>query len=276
MTWVDLILNIAGLLLWLNWRAGKADPLSKRTPATLIGTLRSAAPQKMRRWDVPLVLAALILLRAVFYWLIGPALRWSGALNLGIISLSFRSDKFGRILLFSALSFALALGIFYSCIILFSLLKGPKPVHDFVRMQLGRIDGWTPAVKWLLPLVVTAVCWWLASWLLAWLQIIPQPSPARRIEESLIIATQGYLLWQFPIAAILVLYLLNSYIYFGRHPIWSYVDGTAQTLLKPLKIIPFLRIGKVDFKPVVGIALVFLIAQLAEWGVVVLYKRLST
>ena len=275
MNWVDLILNIAGLLLWLNWRAGKADPLGKRTPATLIGTLRSAAPRKMRRWDVPLVLAALIFLRAVFYWLIGPALRWSGTLNLGIISLSFRSDKFGRILLFSALSFALALGIFYSCIILFSLLKGPKPVHDFVRMQLGQIDGWARAVKWFLPLVVTAVCWWLVSWLLAWLQIVPQPSPARRIEEGLIIATQGYLLWQFPIAAILVLYLLNSYIYFGRHPIWNYVDGTAQTLLRPLKVIPFLRIGKVDFKPVVGIAMVFLIAQFAEWGVVVLYKRLS-
>jgi hypothetical protein len=229
----------------------------------------------MRRWDVPLVLAALIFLRAVFYWLIGPALRWSGTLNLGIISLSFRSDKFGRILLFSALSFAVALGIFYSCIILFSLLKGPKPVHDFVRMQLGRVDGWARSVKCFLPLVVTALCWWLASWLLAWLQIIPQPSPARRIEEALVIATQGYLLWQFPIAAILVLHLLNSYIYFGRHPIWGYVDGTAQTLLKPLKVIPFLRIGKVDFKPVVGIALVFLIAQFAEWGVVVLYKRMS-
>ncbi len=95
MNWVDLILNIAGLLLWLNWRAGKADPLGKRTPATLIGTLRSAAPQKIRRWDVPAVLAGLIFSRAVFYWLIGPALHWSGTINLGVITLSFRSDKFG-------------------------------------------------------------------------------------------------------------------------------------------------------------------------------------
>jgi uncharacterized protein YggT (Ycf19 family) len=142
-------------------------------------------------------------------------------------------------------------------------------------MQLGRIDGWPRAVKWLLPLVVTTMCWWIASWLLAWLQIIPQPSPVRRIEAALIIASQSYLLWQFPIAAILVLYLLNSYIYFGRHPVWNYVDGTARTLLKPLKEIPFLKIGKVDFTPVVGIALVFLIAQLAGWGVGVLYKRLS-
>ncbi|HTR41522.1 MAG TPA: hypothetical protein VMH87_07890 [Pseudomonadales bacterium] len=214
-------------------------------------------------------------MRAVLYWLIGPALRWAGTLNLGVISLSFRSDKFSRILLFSALSFILALGIFYSCILLLSLLKGPKPVHDFVRMQLGRIDGWPRAVKLFLPLVVTAVGWWLISWLLAWLQIIPQPSPIRRIEASLIIAVQSYLLWQFPIAAILVLYLLNSYIYFGKHPIWSYVDGTARTLLKPLKGIPFLRIGKVDFAPVLGIALVFLIAQLAGWGIGMIYKRLA-
>jgi hypothetical protein len=275
MNWVDLILNIAGLLLWFNWRAGKADPLGKRTPATLIGTLRSAAPQKMRRWDVPVVLAALIFLRAVLYWLIDPALRWAGSINLGVISLSFRSDKFSRILLFSALSFAVALGIFYSCILLLSLLKGPKPVHDFVRMQLGRLDGWSRVVKCFLPLVITALCWWFISWLLAWLQIIPQPSPVHGIETSMIIAMQSYLLWQFPIAAILVLYLLNSYIYFGRHPIWNYVDKTAQTLLRPLKGIPFLRIGKVDFTPVVGIALVFLIAQFGGWGVGVLYKRLS-
>lgn len=37
---VDLILNLAGLLLWLNWRSLRFDPLVKRTPATLMGTLR--------------------------------------------------------------------------------------------------------------------------------------------------------------------------------------------------------------------------------------------
>ena len=274
MTWVDLILNIAGLLLWLNWRASKADPLGKRTPATLIGTLRNAAPTPMRRWDVPVVLAALIFLRAVLYWLIGPALRWSGILDLGVISLSFRSDRFGRILLFSVLSFLLVLGIFYSWLLLLSLLKGPKPVHDFVRMQLGRVDGWAAGVKWILPLFITAICWWLVSWALAWLQIVPQPSPAWRIEESFIIAAQGYLLWKFPAALLLVLYLLSSYIYFGRHPVWNYVDATAQALLRPLKKIP-LRLGKVDFAPVLGIVLVFLIAQLAGWGIGMLYKRLS-
>ncbi len=43
---IDFILNLAGLLLWLNWRAAKADPLGKSKPATLIGTLRRAEPGK--------------------------------------------------------------------------------------------------------------------------------------------------------------------------------------------------------------------------------------
>jgi uncharacterized protein YggT (Ycf19 family) len=274
MNWVDLILNIAGLLLWLNWRAGKADPLGKRTPATLIGTLRSAAPQRTGRWDLPAVLGALIFLRAVLYWLLGPALRWAGILNLGVISLSFRSDWFGRILLFSFLSFALTLGIFYSCLILLSLLKGPKPIHDFVRMQLGQIDSWPDGVKWSLPLMVTTIAWWVVSWALEKMGIIPQPvSEAWRVGESLVIALQSYLIWKFPIALLLVLHLLNSYIYFGKHPIWNYVDATAETLLSPLERIP-LRIGKVDFTPVVGIALVFLAAEFAGRGIGLLYRRL--
>lgn len=276
MNWVDLILNLAALLLWLNWRAGKIDPLGKRTPATLIGTLRRAEPSRIQRWQMPLILSGFIFLRAALYWLIGSATGWVGVLNLGVISPVFRSSWFGSILLFSFLSFMLTLGIFYSWLLFLSLLKGPKPIRDFVRLQLGRIDDWPPIVKVCLPLVVTAVSWWLVSGVLVWLRVIPAPVTALwKIEESLIIAVQSYLIWKFPAALLLVLHLLNSYIYFGRHPIWNYADATAQTLLSPLKKIP-MRLGKVDFAPVVGIALLFLITQFAGHGLGYLYKRLSS
>ena len=274
MNWVNFILDVAALLLWLNWRAGKADPVGRRTPATLVGTLRRAEPLRMQWWHLPVVLGVFLFLRAVLYWQIGPALRWAGTLNLGVISLPFRSDWFGRIFIFSILSFALTLGIFYSWLLLLSLLKGPRPIQDFVRLQLGRIDGWTPAVKLALPLVVTVISWWLVSWMLVCLQILPPTSGARRLEESFVIALQSYLTWKFPLAALLILYLLNNYIYFGKHPLWKYVDGTSQTLLRPLKKIP-LRVGKADFTPVVGIALVFLIAEFAGRGLRLLYARLS-
>jgi uncharacterized protein YggT (Ycf19 family) len=106
------------------------------------------------------------------------------------------------------------------------------------------------------------------------MQIIPPPvSAAHRIEESLVIGLGGYPVWKFPVGALLVLYLLNSYIYFGKQPFWNYVNATAQTLLQPLKKVP-LRFGKVDFTPVVGIVIVFFIAELATRGLVFLYARL--
>ena len=75
---IDFILNLAGLLLWLNWRSLRFDPLGKRTPATLIGTLRRAEPRRLRRWHLPAALGGLLLLRAVFYWQIGSGVGLGG------------------------------------------------------------------------------------------------------------------------------------------------------------------------------------------------------
>jgi len=270
---IDFILNLAGLLLWLNWRSTRFDPLGKRRPATLIGTLRLAEPKRMRRWHLLAALGGLLLLRAVFYWQIGSAAGWTGNLNLGVISLSFRSDSFGhyfvRMLLFSSLSFGLMLGIVYYWLLLLSILAGPEPpsFHRLVRMPLGGIDRWPRWLKLLLPLIVTASGWWLASWPLAWLQVIPQPvSPAHRIEESLVIALGSYLVWKYVAGALLVLHLLNSYIYFGQQPFWGYVNAAARTLLSPLSAVP-LRLEKVDFAPLVGIVLIFLFTHFAQNGI---------
>jgi hypothetical protein len=301
---IDFILNLAGLLLWLNWRSIRFDPLGKRTPATLIGTLRRAEPQRLRRWHLPAALAGLLLLRAVLYWQIGAGVGWAaGRLNLGILELSFRSDSFGRILLFSIFSFGLTLGVLYLWLLLLSILAGPEPppFHRLVRMPLGGIDRWPRWLKWFLPLLVAASGWWLASWPLAWLQVIPNPvSSAHRIEEALVIGLGSYLAWKYIAGVLLALHLLNSFIYFGRHPFWNYINATGQTLLQPvrdagsalgragLSLWPrtwLWRSGKVSFSPawkltltllldVAGIALVFLLAELAGRGLDVLYKKL--
>jgi hypothetical protein len=272
---IDFILNLAGLLLWLNWRSLRFDPLGQRTPATLIGTLRRAEPRRLRRWHLPAALGGLLLLRAVLYWQIGSGVGWAaGKLDLGIIELSFRSDSFWRILLFSFFSFGLTLSVFYLWLLLFSILDGPEPFHRLVRMQLSPVDRWPRWLKLSLPLILTALLWWLASWVLAWLAIVPPPvSAAHRIEESLIIGLGSYLAWKYVAGALLVLHLLNSYIYFGKHSFWYYVTAEAQTLLRPLRAVP-LRAGKADFAPVVGIVLVFLFAELAGRGLAFLYSRL--
>jgi uncharacterized protein YggT (Ycf19 family) len=281
MALIDFILNLAALLLWLNWRSVRFDPLGRRTPATLIGTLRRAEPMRIRRWHLLAVFGGLLLLRAGLYWQIGAAVGWAaGKLDLGIIVLSIplREDwgGLGRACLFSLFSFGLTLGVFHLWLLLLSILAGPEPppFHRLVRMPLGAIDRWPRAVKCCLPLIATAVVWWLASWLLAWLQIIPPPvSPAHRLETSLVVGLGSYLCWKYVIAALLVLHLLNSYIYFGKHPVWLYVNAEAQTLLSLLRAVP-LRAGRLDFAPIAGLVLVFLLAELAGRLLVLLYGKL--
>jgi uncharacterized protein YggT (Ycf19 family) len=265
---IDFILNLAGLLLWLNWRAAKADPLGKSKPATLIGTLRRADPgSAWARWQLPSVLGGLLLLRAVFYWQIGSATNWRGNLDLGVTVVFFHSHSFLQMLLFSVFSFAQMFAFFYLWLLLLSILQGPMPTHRLVKMQLGKIDGWPRWVKCLLPLAAIALLWGLTSWPLAWMRLVPQPaSELQRLGESLVIALGSYLIWKYLIVALLSLHLLNSYIYFGKNPFWNYVNSTAKQLLRPLEKIP-LRAGRADFAPVVGIALVFLLACCAQDGI---------
>ena len=267
---VDFILNLAGLLLWLNWRSNRFDPLLKRAPATLMGTLRPAAPRNLRRWHLLAFIGVLLLLRALVYWWIGAETNWSGKLNLGVVVLWFSSGShwsgFSQMVLFSFFSFGLVLGIFYIWLLVLSLLAGPLPVHGLVTIPLGRVDGWPRWTKVILPFFATGIAWWLASWLLNRLQVLPSVPLAGRFQQSLVMGISSYLLWQFPLGAILLLHLLNSYIYFGKHPFWKYVSATAQVILQPLKKIP-LRVGKVDFAPLVGIALIFLIAHFAQNGI---------
>jgi uncharacterized protein YggT (Ycf19 family) len=283
---IDFILNLAGLLMWLSWRSVPYDPLTKRTPATLIGTLRPAQPSRWRQWHLLVAIACLLAGRAVIYWQIGSAAGWVGRLDLGVISLAIPfhgafHDLYSNILLYSVLSFGRALGVVYLWLLLLSLLAGPDPLHRLVRVQLGVIDRWPRWVKLLLPLVVTFFFWWVATWVFTNMAIggntrthfIPRPvSAAQRMESALLVGLGSYLVWKFVIGILLILHLLNTYLYFGRQPFWDYVNKTAHTLLRPLGKIP-LRVGRVDFAPVVGLAIVFFAAVQLEMLLHWLYVR---
>jgi uncharacterized protein YggT (Ycf19 family) len=267
---VNFILNLAGLLLWLNWRSNRFDPLIRRMPATLMGTLRPAVPKKARRWHLLAFIGVLLLLRAVIYWWIGKEANWAGKLDLGVVAIWFAANShlagFYRMVLFSFCSFGLLLGVFYLWVLVLSLLAGPLPIHGLVTIPMGRVDQWPRWAKAVMPFLVAALAWWLASWLFVQLQIVTPMPAAGRFQQAVILGVVSYFQWQYPLEAILLLYLLNSYIYFGRHPFWKYISATAQTILYPLRKIP-LRVSKVDFAPLVGMALIFLVAHCVEFGV---------
>jgi len=123
------------------------------------------------------------------------------------------------------------------------------------------VDRWPRPVKLLLPFLVTALLWMGFHPLLAWLAIVPPASGAAQLSgQGALIGLLSYLGWKYLIVAILVAHTFTSYVYFGNLPFWNFINITAQHLLAPLRWIP-LRFGRVDFSPLVGIALVFLITQ---------------
>jgi uncharacterized protein YggT (Ycf19 family) len=278
---VDFILNLAGILLWLSWRSVRFDPLTKTSPATLVGTLRRAEPHRLRRWHFLAVLGALLVLRALLYWQIGSTVDWTPSLYLAAVdrSIPFRSDSWWLMLLFSGVSFAITLGLFYLWLLLLSLVNGqavePDPLQKLVGVQLGRIDRWPWPVRALLPLLVTLVLWYLLSLLLSRLTLIPfTSSKSHRLEQALVVGLGSYLSWKYLVGGLLALHLVSSYVYLGNQPFWNFISLTGRNLLIPLRRVP-LRLGRFDFAPLVGLALVFLVAELAERGLSWLYTRLQ-
>jgi uncharacterized protein YggT (Ycf19 family) len=278
MALIDFILNLAGVLLWLNARSLRFDPLVKTSAASLAGTLRRAAPNRLRAWHFLGTLAALLFCRALLYGQIGPAVNWTPNLRLGAIAISFRSDMFGRMLLFSVLSFAVTLGVFYLWLLFLSLVNGRPADTDswqrLVALHLGRVAQWPWPAKLVLPLAIVVALWLGLGLLLArWDLIPPATSVAHRLEQGLVLGLGAYLTWRFVVAAVLIFFIFSSYIFFGNHPFWNFVGSTGRNLVRPLIWLP-LRVGKVDFSPVLEIALVFMASEFAERGLALLYRRL--
>jgi uncharacterized protein YggT (Ycf19 family) len=274
---VDFILNLAGVLLWVNWRMTSATP-RVGTPTTLLGTLRHAEPVNLRRWYFLAALPLLLTVRAWLYWEIGGTTTWAPSLNLGVMSIAFRSDLFQRAFFYSVLSFGAALGLFYLWLLLLSVLNRrppkPDPFGRFVRLMLGPIDRLAPWMQLLLPLLLALPAWWGLSLLLDWMNVLPPPeSFLHRIEQGLLMGLGACLTWSHLLAGILLLHLVNTYVHLGEHPLWAYIHSLARSILAPFRAAP-LRLGKVDFAPVVALALVYLAARGADHLLTQVYRKL--
>jgi uncharacterized protein YggT (Ycf19 family) len=278
MALIDIILNLAGLLLWLNFRASH---LSVNTPAaalSLASTLKRPEQSRANRWKSLLSLAALLFFRAVFYWDIGSALNWTAILSFGPITLPFRSDYFGRILCYSLISFLLSLGILYSWLLLISAVNKRVPDSDFhqrlVRLHLGFCERLPGIIKLLLPFTITLLAWAALAPLLARMGMMPLPkSRAHLWQQALVIAAGSFVVWKYLIIGFLLLYAVNTYVYFGNRPFWHFVSATGKNLVLPLRFIP-LRIGRFDLAPWVEGAIIIAIAEYGMRWLVQCYHKL--
>ena len=263
---IDFILNLAGVLLWLNWRSLRFDPLKITSPATLVGTLRRAEPQRLRGWQFLAGLAALLLLRAPLYRQIGPAADWTPKLNLYFVILAFRSNLWLPVTFYSVLSFARVLMVCYFWLLALAIINRrnaePDPLLKLVRSQLGPVARWPWLVQLLLPWLLVTALWIALHPLLLHLGITNRVrSNAHLAEQGVLIATALYFSLQYVLPMFLFLHLIGSYVYLGTSPLWDFIEATSRNLLVPLRWLP-LRIAKLDFAPLVGVILILSLLHL--------------
>ncbi len=278
MDFLNFLLNLAGLLLWLNWRSMGFVARAMASSASLLGTLKRTQSAAASRWPLLAGLVALLLFRSVFYWQIGSAMRWTPQLSLEVLTIPFRTEFLGLDLLFSWFSFGLSLAAFYLWLVLLSLanrrVSDTDPLQRLVRLHLGWIEPWPIPAKLLLPPLVAALLWLLVAPVFSRLNLVPPASTVGvTFQKGLIIGAAAFRSWEFLIVGLLLLHLLISYVYLGNSKLLTFVEGTARNLLTPLRRFP-LRVGKADFAPITGIALVLIAAESGSRLLSRLYQKL--
>ena len=76
--------------------------------------------------------------------------------------------------------------------------------------------------------------------------------------QALLVGAALGLTLKWLIPAILLVHVVNSYVYLGTNPMWDFVSTTSRNLLAPLRYVP-LQIAQIDLAPLVAIALIVLL-----------------
>lgn len=275
---LDLILNLAGLLLWMTWRSLAVARGVAAPGISLLATLHRTDRVSRGRWIYVVSLGVLLTGRAVVYWLLGSRTGWTPTLEWGGVTLFFRSDFPERMFLYSFLSFGVVLGWYYLAMLMLECLNHSypdhEPTHRLVRAQLGRLARLPRGVLAILPFglgtVVAAAlipCW-------AALGIMPRSvSGEHLLQQAVLLGAGAYLPWCVTAAVMLAVHLVHSHVYLGNQAFWTYLSVTSQRLLLPLVWAPA-QIGQFDFRPFLGMAVALAIAEFGSRGLTRAFERL--
>ena len=223
-------------------------------------------------WVYLLALVGLLVLRAVFYHQFGPGLDWIPSLPLLHESPHFRSDFFPRALAYSALSFMRWMAALYFC---WALLATIKPEADtakmwrsFLRAQFGWLGGLPAVILWLVAIMLSVGVHLIEA---EWMSRVGVRSESAAFAQHLpALMALDMRAAVYLAMSVLILYLLNSFVYFGEQVLWKNVDASGKRLLTPLSCLP-LVVGKVDLAPFLALGLMYGLSfalrhtQLAAW-----------
>lgn len=271
MTFLVQLLDWGGWLLWLSYRRIGADPT--RPAGTLLGNLRPAVPLPRRSWMSLVSLVLLLGLRPLLLAVVGAALDATPTWSPGPIVIAFRADAWGRLYLFSTVSFCWTGLTAFAVLLAFSwLCRGDPEMHpfgDFIVALIGPIARFPWPILVALPWLLGAGLWFGVGHLLAQEHLLPSVhSSITWLSESAIMGSAVWMPLRWALFFILVLQFLHNYVYLGEHPLWEFVQLMGRRLQKPFRWIP-LEIGQMDLAPMVAgaiyLALGEVIQRLLSW-----------
>lgn len=278
MAFINLLLDLVVLVLGLSVLGiGNRAPTHKA--GTLLGNLKPAESRRTRSWKPVALLVALLFLRPFLYRLLSEVLGEIPSWNAIPASIPFRSDSFLRLLVFSWVSFLWTLIHFLCWVLLLSALskacRDPANWSRFFEELAGPLVRWPLPVSLLLPGIAAGLLWLILRWPLHMIAIAPPPaSPAALVEQSVLVGLGIWVSVRWLLGGLLLLRLINSYVYLGNHPFWDAVHQIGGVPLAPFRRLP-LQFGKLDLSPLLATAALFLAAAGLERALVAAYFRVG-
>jgi uncharacterized protein YggT (Ycf19 family) len=278
MSFLDLMLNWIGVLLWLNWRSSAPITPFHAPATTLLSTLKPTTTENVKKTSSLIILILLVLLRPFLYQYLGVYYDWVPSLSFGPVVLNFRSDYLSRMFVYSVLGLAKTMGIIYIWALFLSVFPPLKKSNDFlsriVKVLLGALDKLPFLIKVILPFFVGVLVWIILTWALASLDIIPRVTTFKLVfQQAILFGVEVYLSLEFLLVFLFFLHLLNMYVYLGNATFWWVINSIAEICLTPIRWLP-LQIARLDFTPVAGIALVIAISEFGSWLLAWVYQKL--
>jgi len=277
MALLNLLLDLVALVLFLSG-LGVGTRMPTHRAGTLLSNLKLAESTRGRRWPLFAALAALLLLRPWFYSSVAEVSGWIPSWDPVPATVPFRPDFPSRLLVFSVVSFAWTLLQFLSWILFAAALsrmtREPSAWNRFFHDMLGPYSRMPAVLMIVLPAVGGALFWAAMALPFQAIGILP---PIRSWEhlalQSGLVGLGVWVAGSWMVCGLLILRLINSYVYLGTHPFWDFVHQVGGALLRPVEWIPA-RIGKLDLTALVAAALVAAGARAAELGLTHLYLHL--
>jgi len=178
-------------------------------------------------------------------------------------TLFFHTDHLSLTLLYSGLSFASVLSLVYLCLLALWVINrsitAPDSISRWIRRQLGWVVRCPLALHLSLPLFFMMLIWPALHALLTYSGVTNSfLQTGRLMVQACLLGLEFYLTLKYLIPFLLHADLTARYIYFGTGSIWEFVGATARNLLTPMQRLP-LQVGRIDFAPLVGIAITLLV-----------------